>query len=67
MARTVMPSSDEDGTSSVPVCAWDNDNTATHVAFLTRAFAKQYSESVDLNSAAEQVLQVRDEARQPIG
>ncbi|MFF3321540.1 hypothetical protein [Streptomyces sp. NPDC002889] len=67
MSCTVMLSTDKDGTSTVPVCAWGDDNTAAYVAFLTPASAKQDPDSVDLNATADQVLQVRDEVRQPIG
>jgi hypothetical protein len=67
MKCTVMLSTDEEGTSTVPVCAWGDDNTAAYVAFLTPASAKQDPGAVDLNATAQQVLQVRDEVRQPIG
>jgi hypothetical protein len=64
---SVMLSKDADGTSTVPVCAWGDENTAAYVALLTPADAKQDPDSVDLNATAETVLKVREEVRQPIG
>lgn len=63
---TVMLSKDEDGTATIPVCAWGDENTAAYVAFLTPAAAAQDPDSVDLDAIAEQVAKVREEARQPI-
>ncbi|MFF4230988.1 hypothetical protein [Streptomyces sp. NPDC001820] len=67
MTCTVMLSTDEEGTSTVPVCAWGDDNTAAYIAFLAPASAKQDPDSVDLDATAEQVLKVRAEVRRPIG
>ncbi|MFF3454602.1 hypothetical protein ACFYXH_09745 [Streptomyces sp. NPDC002730] len=67
MTCTVMLSTDKDGTSTVPVCAWGDDNTAAYVAFLTPASAKQDPDTVDLNATAQQALKVRGEVRLPIG
>ncbi|MFJ8649221.1 hypothetical protein ACIRNI_24260 [Streptomyces sp. NPDC093546] len=64
---TVLLSQDADGTSTVPVCAWGDANTAAYVAFITPADAAQDPGSVDLDALARQVLKVREEARQPIG
>lgn len=63
----VMVSTDADGESTVPVCAWGDDNTAAYVAFLTPADAAQDPESVDLDATAQKVLQVREDTRTPIG
>ncbi|MFI2368409.1 hypothetical protein [Streptomyces sp. NPDC018833] len=63
---TVMLSKDEDGTSTVPVCAWGDENTAAHVAFLTPASAAQDPDTVDLDAIAQQTLKVREEVRKPI-
>ncbi|MGW0703785.1 hypothetical protein ACWD0A_31665 [Streptomyces sp. NPDC002867] len=63
---TVMLSKDEDGTATVPVCAWGDANTAAYVAFLTPADAAQDPDSVDLDAIAQQVVKVREEIRQPI-
>lgn len=67
MTCTVMLSTDKDGTSTVPVCAWGDDNTAAYVAFLTPASAKQDPDTVDLNATAQQALKVRGEVRRPVG
>ena len=67
MSCTVMLSTDKEGTSTVPVCAWGDDNTAAYVAFLTPASAKQDPNAVDLNAVAQQTLKVRAEVRRPIG
>ncbi|MER6615956.1 hypothetical protein [Streptomyces xantholiticus] len=63
----VLLSKETDGTSTVPVCAWGDGNTAAYVAFLTPADAAQDPESVDLDATAKKVLQVREETRTPIG
>lgn len=63
----VMLSKDTDGTSTVPVCAWGDGNTAAYVAFLTPADAAEDPDSVDLEATARKVLQVREETRTPIG
>ncbi|MBT2364961.1 hypothetical protein J7E88_06395 [Streptomyces sp. ISL-10] len=63
---TVMLSKDEDGTSTVPVCAWGDENTAAYVAFLTPASAAQDPDTVDLDAIAQQTLKVREEVRKPI-
>lgn len=53
--------------SSLPMCAWADDNTAASVAVLTPETAQQKPGSVDLAKVAETTLTVRAEARQPIG
>ncbi|MEV4333324.1 hypothetical protein AB0K02_22710 [Streptomyces sp. NPDC049597] len=63
---TVMLSKDTDGTSTVPVCAWGDDNTAAYVAFLTPASDAQDPDSVDLEDIAQKTLKIREEVRQPI-
>ncbi|MFF8845629.1 hypothetical protein ACF08N_23405 [Streptomyces sp. NPDC015127] len=64
---TVMLSKDTDGTSTIPVCAWGDENTAAYVAFLTPASDAQDPDSVDLDAIARQVQKIREEVRQPIG
>lgn len=63
----VLLSKDTDGTSTVPVCAWGDENTAAYVAFLTPASTAQDPDAVDLEAVAERTLKVREESRQPIG
>ncbi|MGW8888330.1 hypothetical protein [Streptomyces sp. NPDC055749] len=66
MTCTVLLSKDEDGTSTVPVCAWGDENTAAYVAFLTPAQSSKDPDSIDLEETAATTLKVREEARQPI-
>ncbi|MGW7435302.1 hypothetical protein [Streptomyces sp. NPDC054849] len=53
--------------SSLPMCAWADDNTAASVAVLTPETAQQKPGAVDLAKVAETTLTVRTESRQPIG
>ncbi|MDH2392745.1 hypothetical protein QCN29_28985 [Streptomyces sp. HNM0663] len=63
---TVMMSEDPEGTATIPVCAWGDDNTAAYVAFVTPASAEQHPESVDLDQIAQKVLEIRRDMRQQI-
>ncbi|MFD5747038.1 hypothetical protein [Streptomyces sp. NPDC127033] len=64
---TVMLSDDEGSTSTVPVCAWGDENTAAYVAFFGSEDATRDPESVDLAVTAQKVQEIRDEVRQRIG
>lgn len=64
---TVFLSEDQGTTSTLPVCAWGDENTAAYVAFVTPGETQQDPDSVDLDAAAKTVLKVREEVRQPIG
>ncbi|MEV7870216.1 hypothetical protein AB0P17_29915 [Streptomyces sp. NPDC088124] len=64
---TVMLSDDEGTTSTVPVCAWGDENTAAYVAFFGSEDATRDPESVDLDATAQKVHEIRDEVRQRIG
>ncbi|MFJ3087198.1 hypothetical protein [Streptomyces sp. NPDC086838] len=55
------------GPTTVPMCAWGDDNTACIVAVVTVVTALQDPEEVDLAEAARQAAQVRKEMREPIG
>ncbi len=67
MTCSVMLSTDQDGTATVPVCAWGDDNTAAYVAFLNPPSAKQNPDSIDLDAIALKTLKVRNDVRRPIG
>ncbi|MGW2655413.1 hypothetical protein ACWC1D_17390 [Streptomyces sp. NPDC001478] len=54
-------------TSTLPMCAWGDDNTASFVAVVTPETAVQDPEKVDLDKAALDAARVRAEARRPIG
>ncbi|MFD0025343.1 hypothetical protein [Streptomyces sp. NPDC058382] len=54
-------------TSTIPMCAWGDDNTASFVAVVTPATALQAPEKVDLDKAALYTARVRAESRKPIG
>ncbi len=60
--------SEEGGLSStIPMCAWGDDNTASFVAVVTPETASQDPEKVDLEKAALDTAEVRAESRRPIG
>ncbi|MFJ7998102.1 hypothetical protein ACIQ7D_13285 [Streptomyces sp. NPDC096310] len=63
---TVLLSEDEGTTSTVPVCAWGDENTAAYVAFHDGEGVAQEPDSVDLDATARTVLKVRDDVRQPL-
>lgn len=59
--------SKEGGVSStLPMCAWGDDNTASFVAVITAETALQDPEEVDLDKAALDTAKVRAESRKPI-
>ncbi|MGW3623794.1 hypothetical protein [Streptomyces sp. NPDC000880] len=55
------------GTSTLPMCAWADDNTNAAVGLTNVQIAKQSPEEVDLKAVAEATLKVREETRKPIG
>ncbi|MFD8687290.1 hypothetical protein [Streptomyces sp. NPDC059651] len=52
--------------STLPMCAWGDDNTASFVAVVTAETALQAPEKVDLEKAALDTAKVRAESRKPI-
>lgn len=54
-------------TSTIPMCAWGDDNTASFVAVVTPETALQAPEKVDLEKAALDTARVRAESRKPVG
>ncbi|MFJ6460620.1 hypothetical protein ACIQM0_06110 [Streptomyces sp. NPDC091387] len=54
-------------TSTIPMCAWGDGNTASFVAVVTPETALQDPEKVDLDKAALDTARVRAETRKPIG
>ncbi|MEU1346017.1 hypothetical protein [Streptomyces sp. NPDC005795] len=59
--------SEEGGVSStLPMCAWGDDNTASFVAVVTAETALQDPAEVDLEKAALDTAKVRAESRKPI-
>lgn len=53
--------------STLPMCAWADENTGASVAFVTPETAQQRPGSIDLAKVAETTLKVRAESRQPVG
>lgn len=53
-------------TSTLPMCAWGDANTASFVAVVTAETALQAPEKVDLEKAALDTAKVRAESRKPI-
>ncbi|MER6257513.1 hypothetical protein ABT224_39945 [Streptomyces sp. NPDC001584] len=53
--------------SSLPMCAWVDENTGATVGILSEETAQQKPGSVDLAKTAQTTLKVRAEMRQPIG
>jgi len=52
--------------SSFPMCAWADDNTNAAVAVTSAETATQSPEEIDLKSAAEATVKVREETRKPL-
>ncbi|WP_328887095.1 hypothetical protein [Streptomyces sp. NBC_00316] len=63
----VVTSKDAGRTSTIPMCAWGDDNTAAFVGLVTAEIAAQDPKDVDLEQAAADTAQVRAESRKPIG
>ncbi|MGC5002329.1 hypothetical protein [Streptomyces sp. DT203] len=67
VACQVVTSKDAGVTSTIPMCAWGDDNTAAFVGLVTPKTAVQDPKSVDLEQAAADTAEVRAESRRPIG
>lgn len=67
MSCQVVQSKDGVVTSTLPMCAWGDENTASFVAVVTPETALQDPEKVDLEKAALDTARVRAESRKPIG
>ncbi|WP_299528983.1 hypothetical protein [uncultured Streptomyces sp.] len=50
-----------------PMCAWGDDNTAAMVAVVRPEDAVKEAKAIDLDKAAAEAAQVREEMRKPIG
>lgn len=53
--------------TTLPMCAWADENTGASVGVVTPETAQQKPASIDLAKVAETTLKVRAESRQPIG
>lgn len=62
----VVRSKESGITSTLPMCAWGDGNTASFVAVVTAETALQDPEKVDLDRAALDTARVREEMRKPI-
>ncbi|WP_031077001.1 hypothetical protein [Streptomyces sp. NRRL S-118] len=62
----VTRSTDMGATSTVPMCAWGDGNTASFVALVTPEIARQDPEKVDLRALAETTAAVRADIREPL-
>ncbi|MGY4902857.1 hypothetical protein [Streptomyces sp. 900116325] len=67
VACQVVTSKDAGTTSTIPMCAWGDGNTAAFVGLVTPKIAVQDPKSVDLEQAAADTAEVRAESRRPIG
>ncbi|MFC7306302.1 hypothetical protein ACFQVC_19020 [Streptomyces monticola] len=54
-------------TTTVPMCAWADENTAAVVSEMTSATVTKAPEDIDLEQAAARALEVREQLRRPIG
>ncbi|MGT2526652.1 hypothetical protein ACU4GG_05150 [Streptomyces nojiriensis] len=63
----VLTSKQDGATVTMPMCAWADGNTQAVVAIVRPEGPQPAPESVDLAKLADTTLQVRAEARQPIG
>lgn len=66
MSCQVLTSAQDGTRTTVPMCAWADENTGASVGVITPESAQQDPKSVDLAKVAESTLKVREEARQPI-
>ncbi|MGW5781116.1 hypothetical protein [Streptomyces sp. NPDC003863] len=55
------------GTTTLPMCAWGDDNTAAAIALVTAESATADPKDVDLAELAETTVKIRAEIRKPIG
>ncbi|MFF1508952.1 hypothetical protein [Streptomyces sp. NPDC058326] len=62
----VTTSKDALGTTTLPMCAWGDDNTAAAVALVTPDAATADPEDIDLAALAETTVKIRAEIRKPI-
>ncbi|MCX4983453.1 hypothetical protein [Streptomyces sp. NBC_00572] len=63
----VTTSKDTLGTTTLPMCAWGDDNTAAAVALVTTESATTDPADIDLAELAETTAKIRAEIRKPIG
>ncbi|MFF9911667.1 hypothetical protein [Streptomyces sp. NPDC013457] len=63
----VTTSKDALATTTLPMCAWGDDNTAAAVALVTPGSATAAPKDIDLAELAETTAKVRAEIRKPIG
>ncbi|MFG2981840.1 hypothetical protein ACGFYQ_11380 [Streptomyces sp. NPDC048258] len=63
----VLTTTEDGARTTVPMCAWADENTGAAVGVITPESASQAPASVDLAKVAETTLKVRAEARTPIG
>ncbi|MFC8272593.1 hypothetical protein ACFUJR_08630 [Streptomyces sp. NPDC057271] len=63
----VTTSKDALATTTLPMCAWGDDNTAAAVALVTPGSATADPKDIDLAELAETTARVRAEIRKPIG
>ncbi|MGC5346806.1 hypothetical protein PZB75_22350 [Streptomyces sp. AM 4-1-1] len=63
----VLRSKNAGVSSTIPMCAWGDDNTGAAVAVITPETALKDPKSVDLAQEAANAAKIRSEARQPIG
>ncbi|MET9374540.1 hypothetical protein ACFYV5_08735 [Streptomyces sp. NPDC003035] len=62
----VTTSKDALGTTTLPMCAWGDDNTAAAVALVTPESATADPKDIDLAELAETTAKIRAEIRKPI-
>ncbi|MFE3558105.1 hypothetical protein ACFXKW_25050 [Streptomyces sp. NPDC059193] len=62
----VLTMTQEGTRSTLPMCAWADENTGASVGFVSPETVQQDPKAVDLAKVAETTLKVRTETRQPI-
>ena len=63
----VLTARQDGADTTLPMCAWADENTGASIGVVTAELSRQDPRSVDLNKIAEMTLAIRGEARQPIG
>ncbi|MXG25154.1 hypothetical protein [Streptomyces sp. YIM 132580] len=63
----VLQSSKSGVKANIPMCAWGDENTGVSVGIIRAETALKDAASIDLEAAAAETAEIRQEIRQPIG
>lgn len=63
----VLQSNQNGVRANIPMCAWGDDNTGASVGIIRPETALKDPEAIDLEAAAAETAEIREEIRRPIG